>query len=364
MRGFFTQFAAGFALALAGFAFPVSAQDNEAGWSLAIHGGAGTIARENMSAEEDAAYRASLQAALDAGAKVLADGGEALDAVEAVILLLEDDPKFNAGRGAVFTWEGGHELDASIMDGRNRDAGAVAGVTTIRHPILLARKVMTDSPHVMLAGEGAETFASEHDLETVPTDWFDTEFRREALERMKARELSALDVDAKFGTVGAVALDMQGNLAAGTSTGGMTGKRWNRIGDSPVIGAGTYADNRSCAVSATGWGEYFIRVGVAHEICSRLRTSKPFHDAFAQALFVASAQTGSKDGTGKQVDWETAAQAIANDVMDDVKELGGDGGVILVTPEGHALYSFNTAGMYRGRATSEGVNEVAIYGDE
>ena len=317
-----------------------------------------------MSAEEDAAYRASLQTALDAGVKVLEDGGEALDAVEAVILLLEDDPRFNAGRGAVFTWDETHELDASIMDGRDRDAGAVAGVTGIRNPILLARRVMTDSPHVMLAGKGAENFAEEQGLETVPAEWFGTDFRREALERMKAQELSALDVDAKFGTVGAVALDTHGNLAAGTSTGGMTGKRWGRIGDAPIIGAGTYADNRSCAVSATGWGEYFIRVGVAHEICARLRASKPFHDAVAQALLGPSAQTEPKDGSSKQVDWGAAAQTMANDVMAEVQHLGGDGGVILVTPEGHALYSFNTAGMYRGRATSEGVNEVAIYGDE
>lgn len=360
MRGFFTQFAAGFAFLLACMTAPASAQETQPRWSIAIHGGAGTIARENMSAEDDAAYRASLQTALDAGAKVLADGGEALDAVEAVILLLEDDPRFNAGRGAVFTWEGGHELDASIMDGRDRDAGAVAGVTNIRHPILLARKVMTDSPHVMLAGKGAETFAEEQGLETVPAEWFGTDFRREALERMKARELSALDVDAKFGTVGAVALDRNGNLAAGTSTGGMTGKRWNRIGDAPVIGAGTYADNRSCAVSATGWGEYFIRVGVAHEICTRIRPMRlSLHVDCPNGASLRLASCWTKPGVE-----EDDAQAIADDVMAEVKDLGGDGGIILVTPEGHALYSFNTAGMYRGRATSEGVNEVAIYGDE
>lgn len=287
-----------------------------------------------MTAEQDAAYRQALQDALDAGVAVLREGGDALDAVEAVILLLEDDPKFNSGRGAVFTWDGGHELDASIMDGRTRDAGAVAGVTTIRHPILLARKVMTDSPHVMLAGKDAEEFAAEHDLETVMPDWFDTPSRREALERMKAEQISALDVDLKFGTVGAVALDSQGNLAAGTSTGGMTGKRWNRIGDSPVIGAGTYADNESCAVSATGWGEYFIRVGVARMICARIAMMNE------------------------------NAQVAADTVMADVKALGGDGGVIVAAANGDAIYSFNTPGMYRGRATSEGVNEVAIYGDE
>ncbi|MBX7536048.1 isoaspartyl peptidase/L-asparaginase [Qipengyuania sp. GH1] len=334
MRGFLTTLAPGMALAITGFAAPSFAQDEAPRWSLAIHGGAGTIARENMTAEEDAAYRASLQAALDAGARVLAEGGEALDAVEAVILLLEEDPRFNAGRGAVYTWEGGHELDASIMDGRDRDAGAVAGVTTIRHPILLARKVMTDSPHVMLAGEGAEEFAAEQGIEFVPPEFFDTDARRQSLERMKAEQLSAIDVDVKFGTVGAVALDTQGNLAAGTSTGGMTGKRWSRIGDAPVIGAGTYADNRACAVSATGWGEYFIRVGVARTICARM-------------------QMGGE-----------SAQVASDAVMDDVKALGGDGGVIVVSPAGDAIFSFNTAGMYRGRATSGGTSEVAIYGDE
>ena len=290
-------------------------------WSIAIHGGAGTIARENMSEEHDAAYRASLQAALDAGARVLADGGEALDAVEAVIVLLEDDPRFNAGRGAVYTWDETHELDASIMDGRDRDAGAVAGVTGIRNPILLARLVMTDSPHVMLAGEGAEEFAATHDLERVPNDWFGTEARRQSLQRMKARELSAIDVDVKFGTVGAVALDTHGNLAAGTSTGGMTGKRWGRVGDAPIIGAGTYADNRSCAVSATGWGEYFIRVGVAHEICSRIRLLRG-------GLGV---DAGSEDGKALWAS-QNFSQGLSDAVLGEVKELGGDGGVIVLTP--------------------------------
>ena len=364
MRGFFPSLAAVFALVATAVSTPALAEETEAKWSLAIHGGAGTIARENMTPEEDAAYRASLQTALDAGAKVLAEGGEAIDAVEAVILILEDDPRFNAGRGAVYTWEGGHELDASIMDGRDRNAGAVAGVTGIRNPILLARKVMTDSPHVMLAGEGAEEFASEKGLERVPNDWFGTEFRRKSLERLKARELSALDVDAKFGTVGAVALDTHGNLAAGTSTGGMTGKRWNRIGDAPIIGAGTYADNRSCAISTTGWGEYFIRVGVAHEICTRLRMSQKVDRAAMMEAFAESdANPGKKVVMRASVD-EGTAQDQADQVMAEVKKLGGDGGIILVTPEGHALYSFNTAGMYRGRATSEGLNEVAIYGDE
>lgn len=304
------------------------------GWSLAIHGGAGTLTRSDMTPEREAAYRAALQAALDAGAKVLAAGGTALDAVEAVVVRLEDDEKFNAGRGAVFTWDGGHELDAAIMDGRDRSAGAVAGVSSIRNPITLARKVMEDSPHVMLAGRGAEAFAAEHGIATMPPEWFDTEARREALEKVKSDKVSALDVDIKFGTVGAVARDEAGNLAAATSTGGMTGKRWNRIGDSPVIGAGTYADNRSCAVSATGWGEYFIRVGVAKTICDR------------RLLLGEDVQTAS------------------DTVLAEVKALGGDGGVIVVSNTGEAVFSFNTSGMYRGRATSGGINEVAIYEGE
>ncbi len=257
MRGFSTRIARAFAALLVFIAVPAAAED-EPGWSIAIHGGAGTIARDDMTPQQDAAYRAALQSALDAGAQVLREGGSAMDAIQAAIEPMEDDPLFNAGRGAVFTWDGDIELDASIMDGRTRDAGAVAGVTGIRHPIALARKVMSDSPHVMLAGAGAAQFAAEQGLATMPPEWFETERRKKALERMKAERLSAIDVDIKFGTVGAVALDRDGNMAAGTSTGGMTGKRWGRIGDAPIIGAGTYADNRACAVSATGWGEFFI----------------------------------------------------------------------------------------------------------
>ncbi|WP_234029560.1 isoaspartyl peptidase/L-asparaginase family protein [Erythrobacter sp. THAF29] len=336
---------------------PVSADDHgEKHWSIAIHGGAGTMSPDKMTPEKRAEYEVALQTALDAGKAVLANGGSAVDAVKAAIIPMEDNPLFNAGRGAVFTWEGRNELDASIMDGRDRSAGAVTGVTTIKNPILLADKVRTDSPHVFLMGEGAEQFAAERGLETAPPEWFATEHRREALERMKAEQVSALEVDHKFGTVGAVALDMDGNLAAGTSTGGMTGKRWGRIGDSPVIGAGTYADNRSCAVSATGWGEYFIRVGVAHEICTRLRV-----------LFEGVDAMSTEVGEDEAQDWllhSNLAQGVSDSVMAEVEELGGDGGVILVTPEGDALFSFNTTGMYRGRATSDGVNEVAIFGGE
>ena len=289
-----------------------------------------------------------------------------MDAIKAAIVPLEDNPLFNAGRGAVFTWEGGNELDASIMDGSDRSAGAVTGVKSIKNPILLADTVRTESRHVFLSGAGAEEFAEEHGLETAPPDWFATESRRESLERMKARELSALDVDHKFGTVGAVALDKNGNLAAGTSTGGMTGKRWGRIGDSPMIGAGTYADNRSCAVSATGWGEMFIRVGVAQEICTRLRYR------FRMEIDAAQAEVPTRpDGFPSYIvhasEFPFTAEMVqeeADAVMQEVKEIGGDGGIILVTPEGHALYSFNTTGMYRGRATSEGMNEVAIFGGD
>lgn len=348
---------------------PLVAQDASAPeprWSLAIHGGAGTLTRDAMTPEREAEYEAALQAALDAGAAVLRDGGAAMDAVEAVIVRLEDDPKFNAGRGAVFTWDGRNELDAAVMDGRDRSAGAVTGVTSVKNPIRLAREVMADGRHVFLSGAGAEEFARDHALETAGPEWFATDARREALERMKAEQISALDVDRKFGTVGAVALDRNGNLAAGTSTGGMTGKRWGRIGDAPVIGAGTYADNRSCAVSATGWGEFFIRVGVAQEICTRLRyrfraeidaaqARVPLDEEGIPTYLVHASEFGLE---------AAQAQEEIDAVIADVGSLGGDGGVIVVTREGHPLFSMNTSGMYRGRATSAGMNEVAIYDDE
>ncbi|ANY19695.1 Isoaspartyl peptidase precursor [Tsuneonella dongtanensis] len=333
------------------FTMPALAHDapSKPDWSFAIHGGAGVLQRDRMTPEKQAEYRTALQAALDAGSKVLREGGTSIDAVTAAITILEDDPKFNAGRGAVFTWEGINELDASIMDGNGRKAGAIAGVHVVRHPILLAKAVMQDGRHVLLSGKGAEEFAMDRDLEIVPPEFFATEERREQLERLKAKNLSALDVEFKYGTVGAVARDSAGHLAAGTSTGGMTGKRWGRIGDSPLIGAGTYADDASCAVSATGSGEYFIRVAVAHSICERVKA--------ARRMTLA--------GETQDVPLTTEVlQGIVDGVIAEVGELGGDGGVIVVSPSGEPVFSMNTPGMYRGRATANGLNEVAIFADE
>lgn len=321
---------------------PAAAQDSGADdlasqWTLVIHGGAGVIERDRLTPEQDAAIRAALGHALATGGGVLRESGSAIDAVEATIRELEDDPHFNAGRGAVFTYEGTVEHDASIMDGATLSAGAITGTSHTRHPVTLARRVMTESPHVFLRGTGADEFSIEQGLEQVENSWFYTDERRRQLDELRAGEasgLSAYDVDLKYGTVGAVALDRHGNVAAATSTGGLTGKRWGRIGDSPIIGAGTYADNRACAVSATGAGEYFIRLGVAHEICARVRLGG-----------------------------ETMQQA-ADGVIADLGELGGSGGVIVATPEGFGGYSFNTPGMYRGMVSSEAEASVAIYGDE
>lgn len=303
-------------------------------WTLVIHGGAGGMERGKMTPEREASARKGLDAALEAGSKVLAGGGSALDAVEAAVKVLEDDPAFNAGRGAVFTYDGTNELDASIMEGTTRRAGAVAGVTRTRNPISLARKVMEDSPHVMLSGKGADQFSAEKGLAQVDPSYFATEERRRQLETLKAKKVSAFDIDRKFGTVGAVAMDAKGHVAAATSTGGIMGKRWGRIGDSPVIGAGTYADDRACAVSATGAGEYFIREGVAHEICARVRF--------------------------KGESLKTAADVV----MKETADLGGTGGVILTGPSGEMAWSFNTSGMYRGRVSAGGTKIVAVYGDE
>jgi L-asparaginase / beta-aspartyl-peptidase len=303
-------------------------------WTLLVHGGAGSMLRGNLSAVQDAGARAGLGNALDAGSAVLAAGGSAMDAVAAAVMQLEDDANFNAGHGAVFTYEGINELDASIMDGATRRAGAVTGARHTRNPVLLARAVMEHSPHVMLSREGADQFSREQGLDQVAPDYFATPERWRQLEELKAKKLGWYDIDMKYGTVGAVAVDEYGNVAAATSTGGLTGKRWGRIGDSPIIGAGNYADNRACAVSATGAGEFFIRLGVAHEICARMRM------------------------LGED------ASAAADHVIGELGELGGTGGVIVTAPDGTATFRFNTRGMYRGRANSAGEKYVAIYGDE
>lgn len=303
-------------------------------WSLVIHGGAGQIMRDRITPAQDADIRAALARALDAGAQLLEAGGSAVDAVEAAVKVLEDDPNFNSGRGAVFTYEGRNELDAAIMDGHARAAGAVAGTTRTRNPVSLARAVMENSPHVMLSGPGADQFSIEQGLAQVDPSWFATAQRRADLEELKAAGDGGYDVDLKYGTVGAVALDGHGHVAAATSTGGITGKRWGRVGDSPLIGAGTYADDRACAVSATGAGEFFIREGVAHQICARVRLA------------------------GDDV------QSAADTVMAAVRGLGGNGGVIVVGADGEACWSFTTPGMFRARQRSGGDAEIAVYGDD
>jgi beta-aspartyl-peptidase (threonine type) len=313
-------------------------------YGLVIHGGAGVIERAALTAEAEAQYRAKLTESREAGYAILAAGGTALDAVIAAVKILEDSPLFNAGQGAVLTADGTCELDASIMDGRTQDAGAIAGVRTVKNPITLARAVMEKSPHVMLSGEGAEKFAQLQNLELVPNEYFRTDHRRAQLEQAKAREkaretgrpTSSLDRDhfartARYGTVGCVALDQAGNLAAGTSTGGMTNKKFGRVGDAPIIGAGTYANNATCAVSATGWGEYFIRVGVARDIAAQVEYKK-------SSLADAAAATIAK-----------------------VAALGGDGGVIAIDRAGNLALPFNTSGMYRGYKLSTGAAAIEIF---
>ena len=311
-------------------------QEQSANWAIAIHGGAGSMRREAMSDADVAAHEAALGRALDAGIAVLAAGGTALDAVSAAVCVLEDDPHFNAGRGAVFTYHGTNELDAAIMDGATRKAGAVAGIGHTRNPVTLARAVMEHSPHVMLSGAGAEEFGREQGIEQVDPDWFATEERWRQLQELKAKKLGWFDVDLKYGTVGAVARDAAGHLAAATSTGGLTGKRWGRIGDSPLIGAGTYADDRSCAASATGAGEAFIRAGVAHEIGARVRLAGEGLDRAATTALADAAALGRDSG-------------------------GGAGGVIVVGREGAPAFAFTTPGMYRARADGAGLREVAIF---
>lgn len=305
---------------------------------LVIHGGAG-VERKGFSAEEERAARSALAEALRKGHQALMAGKPAMDAVTAAITVLEDDPTFNAGRGAVFTHDGKNELDSSLMDGATLRAGAVAGVHTVKNPILLARAVMEHSPHVMMVGEGAEMFAVEQKIPLVDPSYFRTEKRWQQLQRALKEEVAGqphadLETARHFGTVGAVALDREGKLAAGTSTGGMTNKRYGRVGDSPIIGAGTYA-NTQCAVSGTGWGEYYIRLAVAHEICARMQYLQ-----------------------------ETPAQAGQEVIVKRVPELGGDGGAIVLSADGKAATPFNTEGMYRGWIGADGVPHVAIFADE
>ena len=301
--------------------------------AIAIHGGAGTLSAADLTPESDRAYRAGLERALRAGYAILERGGSSLDAVVAAVQALEDDPLFNAGRGAVVAANGKHELDASIMDGRDLRAGAVTGVRHVRSPIELARLIMEHSPHVMLSGPGAEEFALEQGLAPVANSYFATERRRLELERMLHGEIEA-GRESLMGTVGAVALDAKGNLAAATSTGGMTGKKWGRVGDSPIIGAGTYAANDCCAVSATGHGEYFIRAAVAHEIASLMRY---------RGMSVAAA---------------------ANEVvMRQLVDLGGDGGVIAIGRDGSIAMPFNSEGMLRGSMDSSGRLTTGLLAD-
>ena len=276
------------------------------------------------------AGRNGLTASLDAGEAILAAGGTALDAVEAAARILEEDPCFNAGRGSVLAYDGHVELDAAIMDGRERRCGAVAGLRSTRAPVSAARAVMEKSPHVLMSYEGADDFACEVGLEQVPNRWFVTLERRRQLDELLARGSEAFDEDIKYGTIGAVAVDVNGHVAAATSTGGLTAKRWGRIGDSPLIGAGTYADDRAAAVSATGLGEIFIRAAAAHELCARVRIG----------------------GAG--------LQRALDEVLAEVRSLGGNGGLIAVSPSGEAAWGFTTAGMYRGQADPDG-RQVAIY---
>ncbi|TVZ52715.1 isoaspartyl peptidase/L-asparaginase family protein [Dokdonia sp. Hel_I_53] len=318
-------------------------------FGLVIHGGAGTILKENMTDSLEMAYRDKLEEAIRAGHKVLADGGTSMKAVTTSINILENSPLFNAGKGAVFTHEGTNELDASVMDGHTLNAGAIAGVTTVKNPIDLALAVMNNSEHVMLSAKGAEKFATEQGIEIVDPSYFYTDRRfkslqsilekeKKALEKNQSTPISYLDPfinDYKYGTVGCAALDKFGNLAAGTSTGGMTNKKYNRIGDAPIIGAGTYANNASCAVSSTGWGEYFIRGMVAHDIAAMMEY--------------------------KEVTLQDAAQEV---IQQKLKNLGGTGGIVSIDKNGNVAMEFNTAGMYRAHMNAEGKLIIKIYENE
>jgi beta-aspartyl-peptidase (threonine type) len=301
-------------------------------FAIVIHGGAGTIARENMTADKENAIRAALRESVQAGYRVLKSGASSTDAVIAAIRVMEDSPLFNAGKGAVFNAAGGHEMDASVMEGAGLKAGAVASVSSIKNPIELALRVMTGSEHVMLMGDGAEEFARQQGFEMMTPDYFHTDFRWRQLQQIKAGEQArANQKDQWFSTVGAAALDKSGNLAAGTSTGGTSNKRWGRVGDSPIIGAGTYADNSSCAVSATGHGEYFMRYVVAYNICSRVELGTPLCEA---------------------------AATVVNDIL---VKAHGEGGVIAIDRHGTIATPFNSEGMYRASIDTRGNLKIAIY---
>ncbi|MCW8877601.1 MAG: isoaspartyl peptidase/L-asparaginase [Kangiellaceae bacterium] len=324
--------------------------------AIAIHGGAGTILKSNMTPELEKAYHAKLEEALKAGHQLLKRGSSSVEAVQAAIAVMEDSPLFNAGKGAVFTHHKTNELDASIMEGKTLNAGAVSGVSHIKNPIKLAALVMTNSKHVMLSGEGAEQFAKTQSIEMVKPDYFFTDRRWQQLQKILKNDPDTFKLsedkddkhasslhqkpnsiwpdDKKFGTVGAVALDQYGDLAAGTSTGGMTNKKYGRIGDSPIIGAGTYADNDSCAISATGHGEFFIRVAVAHDICARVKY--------------------------KGLELQSASDEV---IKDKLVKMKAQGGIVGMSPKGEAVFSFNSAGMYRGYINSEGKLFTAIYKD-
>jgi len=313
-------------------------------FAIIIHGGAGTILKENMTPEMEADYKSTLEKAIRVGYEILNNGGSSLDAVQKTINVMEDSELFNAGKGAVFTNAETNEHDASIMDGKTLNAGASAGTTNVKNPINLARAIMENSKHVMLAGKGAETFAKEQGLEIVDPSYFYTKRRFDALQRIKETEKTEMDhddkisfydpaiKDSKFGTVGCVALDKNGNIVAGTSTGGMTNKRWGRVGDSPIIGAGTYANNATCGVSSTGWGEFFIRAMVAYDISALMEY--------------------------KGLTLQEAAREV---IQKKVPELGGDGGIVALDKYGNMVAEFNTAGMYRATMNDKGELNIGIY---
>lgn len=310
-------------------------------YAIVIHGGAGALQRGMLSDSLENAYKATLEQAVKAGHEILENGGNAIDAVTKAINIMENSPLFNAGKGAVFTHEGTNELDASIMVGKDRNAGAVSGVSRVKNPILLAKAIMEDSPHVMLSGKGAEEFAAENEIELVDPSYFYTKRRKEALDKVLKNEVApnnssaSLDIDLsdyKYGTVGCVALDKHGNIVAGTSTGGMTNKRWGRIGDAPIIGAGTYADNKTAGISATGWGEFFIRGVVAHDIAARMRYGN-----------------------------EKLEDAAHDVIQKEIPEMGGDGGIIAIDKDANIVMEFNTYGMFRASVDKDGETYVGIY---